>query len=327
MVPLTVDLDELAEADASDYANRRDVNRDAMQLKAQLDAIPREDVPEDAPNREELVERLSQAAETNSGIERDRYTRERARQNLDATVEAIEAKRDRANGLREEARRLVEQADGLDAAATSEATEVEKQRAELDALPPLDEPVDADAIRRQLNEAEATLAAIERQRRRADLEKRYGDLIAKSEAFTAAMAAREKERRDALAKAKMPIEGLAFAVDEKGKASVLLNGVPFEQGSTAAKLKASTAIAMAANPELRVLRISDGSLLDEDSLALLRQMAEDDDFQLWVEVVGEGANVGIVMENGEVRAAPAKDEKVPAKAKADKAKPTEGALL
>ena len=68
-------------------------------------------------------------------------------------------------------------------------------------------------------------------------------------------------------------------------------------------LRVSTAVGMASNPRLRVLRIMDGSLLDEDSMKLLAEMAEAEDFQLWVEVVGDGG-VGIVMENGTIRGAP-----------------------
>lgn len=330
MVPLSVDLDELAEADASDYSKRRDVNRDALQVKAQFEAIPREEVPEGAPDREALVAKLSAAAETNGAIERERMRRENAGLELGRRVESVERGRDHANSLREQARRLIEEADGLDKDSAERAAAIEKDRAALEALPDLDEPVDAEAVRRELSEAEASLATIERQSRRRALEARYRELTAESEGYTAAMERREEDRRKALSEAVMPIEGLAFAIDEKGKAAVMLNGVPFEQASTAAKLKASTAIAMAANPELRILRISDGSLLDEDSIALLRGMAEADDFQLWVEVVGEGSNVGIVMENGEVRAAPpekAKPEpKVAAKPEADKPA-VDGALL
>ena len=324
MVPLTVDLDELAEQDASDYAKRRDVNRDAAQIKAQLDAIPVEEVPEDAPDREALVARLGDAANTNSAIERDRMQRDEAIRSVERGREAAAAKRTRAAELRAEADRL-----DKEAGEQEDAVQLEDER--LKQLPPLADPVDVDAVRRELSEAEATLATIERQRRRAGLATRYEELSEESKGYTAAMEKRADDRQKALASAQMPIESLSFAIDEKGKAAVLLNGVPFEQASTAEKLKASTAIAMQANPELRVLRITDGSLLDSESLALLRDMAEADDFQLWVEVVGEGENVGIVMENGEVRAAPPAAEEKPAakpkpsgKAKAEKA---DGALL
>lgn len=311
MVPLPVDLDEMAEADASDFAKRRDVNRDAHQLKAQIDAIPKEEVPENAPDRAELQNQLAKAAETNSAIARDKDERERK-------AWAHKTQRESAERSRAQAEELRKSAEAKEAEAAAFEKDAEEGEAALAALPALADPVDTAEVSRQLSEADATLRSIERQKNRGELELRYVALAKQSEAFTEAMTKREKERNDALAAAKMPIESLAFALDEKGKAVVNLNGVPFEQASTAEKLKASTAIAIQANPELRVLRITDGSLLDEDSMALLRDMAEADDFQLWVEVVGDPGSVGIIMENGEARAVETKA------AKAAKKVPEEG---
>ena len=61
------------------------------------------------------------------------------------------------------------------------------------------------------------------------------------------------------------MKGLAL-----GNGEVLLNGLPLSQASGAEQLRLSMAIAMAGNPKLRVLRIKEGSLLDDDNLALLR---------------------------------------------------------
>lgn len=57
---------------------------------------------------------------------------------------------------------------------------------------------------------------------------------------------------------------------------------------------------MAANPKLRVLRIRDGSLLDKKSLGLIAAMADDQDFQVWIEAVDTTGKVGIFMEDGAV---------------------------
>ena len=59
---------------------------------------------------------------------------------------------------------------------------------------------------------------------------------------------------------------------------------------------------MKANPELRVLLIKDGSLLDADNLALIAAMAETDDYQVWIERVETGEG-GVVMEDGIARGA------------------------
>lgn len=299
MVPLPVDLDEMAELDQSDYQKRRDVNRDLAAAHAQLAAIPKEDLPETLPDREALTEQLGNAANQNAAIERERIDR-------DSITMRIELNRKRAADLRAEANDLDQKANAEEKA--------------LKAREPLGDPIDTDQLRADLAEANRLGEVVRRQTSRAAYAAQVEKLDKESKALTEAMEAREKQRRDALAKAKMPIDGLGFMIDEKGKAYVTFGGVPFEQASTAEQLRASTAIAMAANPSLRVLRVKDGSLLDEDSMKLLAEMAKDQDFQLWIERVGTGG-VGIVMENGEVKAAPAK------KAAKATAEPKEGQLV
>lgn len=312
MVPLSVDLDELAEQDTSDTANRRDLNREITALQGQLQGIPKEDVPADAPDRDALTAKLASASETNTAIATERAAREARRTRIDGAVATRDDKIARAADLRR-------QADALDTEAADLTTRIDAAEAELAALPPLDEPVDAAAIQQELREADAVLARIERQKRRAGIERQLADKQAESEAFTAAIAARAKKRTDALVKAPMPIEGLGISIDDKGAPFLTWQGLPFDkdQISTAVQLRVSTAIGMAANPTLRVLSIKDGSLLDEDSMAMLAQMADTEDFQLFVEVVGTGG-VGIIMEDGEIRATEA-----PAAAEAPSAQ-TEG---
>lgn len=328
MVPLPVDLEELAEADTSDFAKRRDANRDADALQARVNGIPKEDVPADVPDRAALTAKLASAGETNTAIERDRMQRvedersnQRGENNAELTRQDAERLRRDAEELRQRAAALDTQAAAKDREAeeTLEAVRVERER--LAGLPPLDEPVDTEDLRRQLTEADAVLAAIERQRQRKDLVEQLEAKRAESQGYTDAMAARAKERNDALAKAKMPVPGLGFSIDEQGKAYVTWEGLPFveDQISTAVQLRVSTAIAMAANPKLRVLRIKDGSLLDDDAMKLLAEMAAAEDYQLWIEVVRADESVGFIMEDGVVKSAPAEAEPAKDAAPAKKA--------
>ena len=318
LVPLPIDLEELATQDASDYARRRDVNRDAAQIKAQIDAILVVTLPDDIPDREALVAKLGNAADHNSAIERERMRRQEIERQAGSCNQLAENVRRRAEELRIELAKA-------DAAAKEQDVEAERLRADLASAEPLAEFIDTQAVRQELHEAEQVLAIKDRLDRRAELVGNHAALVKQSEAFTEAMAGRERLREDALAKAKMPIDGLAFGISEKGKPVVTYRGVPFEQASTAEQLRASTAIAMAANPELRVLRIKDGSLLDEDSMALLAEMADAEDFQLFIEVVGTGG-VGFVIENGMVKGAPEREPQ-PDKPKAKGGEKPEGALL
>ena len=65
-------------------------------------------------------------------------------------------------------------------------------------------------------------------------------------------------------------------------------------------LKLRPTIAMSSNPELRVIRIKDGSLLDADGMAMLKAMASENDFQIWIERVADNDPMAVVIEDGSV---------------------------
>lgn len=100
----------------------------------------------------------------------------------------------------------------------------------------------------------------------------------------------------ALKASKMPISGLSIDDDQ-----VFYNTIPFEQLSGAEKLKISLAIAVATNPKLKVIRIADGSLLDNNSMSELLKLANEKDYQIWIERVDESGNVGICIEDGMIK--------------------------
>jgi hypothetical protein len=59
-------------------------------------------------------------------------------------------------------------------------------------------------------------------------------------------------------------------------------------------------MAMAMSPDLRVILIRDGSLLDSTNMALIEEMAAEHDYQVWLEVVREDGAMGVVIEDGAV---------------------------
>jgi hypothetical protein len=123
----------------------------------------------------------------------------------------------------------------------------------------------------------------------AGVEQTVADCTAKIEAL-------DMQKTALIEAAALPVEGLAF--DEDG---VTYHGVPFRQASAAERLRVSVGIAMAMNPDLRVICIRDASLLDDDSRAALVAMAKEHDYQIWYEVVGDPGSVGVVLEDGEIQ--------------------------
>jgi hypothetical protein len=104
------------------------------------------------------------------------------------------------------------------------------------------------------------------------------------------------EKAKALGEAKFPIEGLAFGEDD-----VVVKGQPWEQASLAERIEVCVAMGFALNPELRVLLAREGSGLDDEHLALVAQLAEKADGQLWIERVGDRDEAAVVIEDGMVR--------------------------
>lgn len=109
-----------------------------------------------------------------------------------------------------------------------------------------------------------------------------------------------REKREELRRsAKLPVDGVTF-----GESGIRVKGIPFEQLSSSERIRISTRIGMGMNYKLRVLRIQDGSLLDASSFAEVNRLAEEFDYQLWIETVGAGHGDAIVLEQGEVVQAP-----------------------
>ena len=113
--------------------------------------------------------------------------------------------------------------------------------------------------------------------------------------YTAELEQITKERTAALADAKYPIEGLSFGED-----TVLYNGLPLENASMSERLRIGIAIGTALHGKLRVLVSHDGSLLDDDNLALVHEAVAGAGSQLIIERVSSKPGGGIFIEDGAV---------------------------
>ena len=124
---------------------------------------------------------------------------------------------------------------------------------------------------------------------------RLGAVTAEADELSTEIQTLDDMKESALAAATFPVDGLSFA-----EGDVSFNGILFDQLSSAEQLRVSLAMAMAMNPKLRVVRITDGSLLDETSLGIVWAMAQEKEYQVWIECVGNRADATVVIEDGEV---------------------------
>lgn len=317
---LDVDIDKLDGLNKRDYDDRTTIARDAKAKRAQADGITvRPGLPEQRIDTATLMQAITDAAKINADIETRKGRRSEAERNIADKRTAANNHRELAAEYRHKAEECDTEAKSLDAAAD----ELAKRLEEAPALP---EPVDVDAKRKEFEQAEAINREIERRdRKRAIIEEAEG-LEAQVKDLSDSIDARKAEKAAAIAKAKMPVEGLTFGEDK----TVVYRGVPFQQASTAVQIRVSLAIAMAANPKIRVIRIKEGSLLDDENLALVADMAKAGDYQVWIERVDSSGKVGVAIEDGSVKAIdgapppPPKEEPKAAKRKAS-AKAPEGA--
>lgn len=155
--------------------------------------------------------------------------------------------------------------------------------------------IDVAPMRARLAELEAVNRKVRENAARAKIVADGRAAVKQAEDLTKRIDAMDADRAKQIKSAKYPVEGLAFS-----DSGVMLAGVPFEQASASEQLRVSVAVAAALNPQLRVMLVRDGSLLDDDALKLLAGLAEQHNLQVWLERVGKGAEVSVVIEDGSV---------------------------
>lgn len=278
-----VDFDAIDRANKEDYDKRTGINRDAKEYRVFAGEIAALPAGVTAPIDEAAIaDELVTAGKHNTDIETRKNNRERMAQDAANKREQVGKISVQIQELQAEMERLGKEASEIDG--------------KLAAAPALPAPIDVAAIRVRLDEAKAHNAQFEAARKRAYYLSEAEKLEAESDVLTKQIAAREEDKRSKIAAAKLPVPSLGF-----GEGEILLNGVPFNQGSDAEQLQASVAIAMALNPKLKVIRVRDGSLLDEDSLKILAKMADENDYQIWIERVDSSGKVGFVLEDGHIK--------------------------
>jgi DNA repair exonuclease SbcCD ATPase subunit len=308
LVKLDIDVDALDAAYDAEYYRRRDAKkeRDALEIRRNSVGVP-SGLPEEKINEVALIEELRQASDYNSELEQLKRDREKLTEAIASDDAEVKAKRERAAALIVEAENLEREAILLDDAN-------KKARATMAKWEPLPPLKNAEQLATQITEARTINAGIERRRLREGYDKEIQALDQEIAELSATMDERTETRAKAIREAEFPVPGLAF-----GDKMVIYEGLPFDQASNADQIRASVAIGMASNPELRVMRIKDGSLLGTKSMNIIAAMSQEHDFQVFIEVVDTSGKVGVYLEDGEVKAVNPEPEPKPIKTKRKKA--------
>lgn len=264
-------FDDLDREENAAAASRADAHKAVKELEARIAALPAPTagLPESEQDPADLAARIASATQSN-------YTARAEERNV-LTLKAEIA--DLEQRLQDSRARL---AKGEEALAKARAAVVDPK--------PLEE-----QLRTITETNKAVRANVERKALAAKLKTARAD----AQDFEQQVEEVRATRKQRLAAAKFPVEGLSFAVDPtSGKAGLTLKGVPFGQASSAEKLRAAFAIVRAMNPRLRLCFIRDGSLLDDHSLAAVVQAATEWDGQVIVETVGRRPEASLIIEDG-----------------------------
>lgn len=275
-----INFDSLEKERKGWYDERTYNNVSAKKLEGALSELPfpAENTPTQEVSASEIINELKAAQET---------------------VRSNEDKRRELNNLRTNANGLKAEIEELEKRLQTKKDELSQITATGTALKSIVETLidpDTESIQSKLQDVESINNSVRdaaKYRRVLHEIKEYKDA---SDFLTQKIQDIDQLKLNTLQSAAFPINGLSF--DEEG---VTFNSIPFKQCSAAERLKVSMAMAMALNPKLRVIRILDGSLLDSANLRLIHEMAKEQDYQVWMELVDESGTMGVMIEDGQVK--------------------------
>jgi len=266
------------------YAERQAVNREAKQESARAAGIKLPPaLPKERVTIASLIERMQEASDARA--RRSQQAQDLAEARSDA--DTAEREMTRARAALAAAKLAADEAQTAYDAAVFERDRVE-------ALPPVEVP-DVASIEYQIAKAEETNRAIELRAQRDAHELRAESLAEVADGLTSRIDGIDEQKAKAIAEAPFPVKGLAL-----GENGPEFNGVPLSQASGAERLRVSVAIGLALNPELKVLLVRDASLLDDESLAMVAEMATEAGAQVWLERVGDGDAAAVIIEDGQL---------------------------
>ena len=275
------------------YNERRDVNRDLAQAAAvRGQMLVHEDAPTDEVSFGEIVRELHDAEARNRANDAERREAERAVEELAKAEEAEEKNQAEIDELENRLIELRQEQRGLKGLTQTAEADLKRQEQVVAALAD----VDTAPIIKRMNDAEQTNEQVRANKAAWAQEETVRGLSDKTDSLTERLEAIDEEKARRLAEAKFPVEGMTFSNE-----GLRLNGILFEQASTAEKWPVSVAMGLAMHPEIKVLLVREGEKLDSTNGAVLAKLAVQNELQLWIEDCRAGADEAtVIIEDGQV---------------------------
>lgn len=268
---------KLADLDFTEIDNKIEEIREKRRLQGQKvkllsgerEETTIDDLPELPINTSELSDKYDKAVKLNSQIENIRY---KGNDNLRRITEY---------------KLKISELEKLTNELEDENKEYKKWLLE-------NKPVDVSKIKEEMDNGYNINEQVKARERNKEADRKQKEAQNVYDNYTDELQKLTDGKKDSLQKAKMPIDGLS--IDD----NITYNDIPYSQLALSESLKVNMAIAMALNKELRVILVKDASLLDEDNMKIIEEMAGDNDYQIWLEKVDDSGKIGFYIENGEL---------------------------
>ena len=153
--------------------------------------------------------------------------------------------------------------------------------------------VNIDPIREKLSGAEESNEIFRANERNKVADQKYKYELSVYEKLTTDITFLRKSKDTDLQQAKFPLPGLRVTTE-----GTFFNGIPIKQLSSAENMKVAMSIAMALNEKFKVILVKDASLLDKENLKIIREMAKDGGYQVWLEKVSDTGEMGFYFVDG-----------------------------
>lgn len=275
------------------YTDRAVKNSEARRLVSRLPDFPKHpDAPEQEVSVAALMEELKEANAANKVVDDAVKKGGEINNKIADLTRARDGQIQTINDLKNDLKEAVCSLEKQDEALKQVIEHARIQAGKRSKL----EKTDTDPIQLQITNAESVNTKVRANKTRAVTVASLDKAKQESEDLSNTIKKIDTAKMNQLANANYPIDGLAINVDGQ----VTMNDIPLDQASAAEQLRVSVAIGLAMNPKLPIVLIRDGSLLDDNSLALIANMAQENNAQVWLERVGNGKEVSVLIEDGSV---------------------------
>lgn len=294
---LGLDFSEIDSKKACLLEEKKTVASDIKKLEGQFESLPKftgdftkeKDLSEVTAKQAEQQKARETITTKESNINRIEVDIERARLTLTQINDEIVKVKDQLKSLEERKTKGEEFHKGL-------FVELTNAKHDLEQVKPLAEKVLAEDITTLVTEIQEHNKKVQIVAQKNKIITETKALNKKLEDLEDELETVEDQRKAVLAASPMPDPKLSFTED-----GLLYDGLPFteEQLNHAKIIEVGIGIQMALNPKLRIMRIKDASMLDSKTLTIIKKLAVDKDYQLFIERVADTKEIGFIIEEGD----------------------------